>query len=622
MWFNRLFRMGKRRSTGAARNRPSVQLQLETLEDRTLPSSYLTTYLGTLGGDFSRADDVNVSGQVAGTSSTAAGWDHAFLWNAGTMIDLGTLGGAQSSSSAINDLGQVVGSADTPDGIGHAFVLNPEDTNGDGSPDRWFRDSNGDGANDLMTALQLPPGATASVALDINNVGEVVGNAGDAAGRSHAFLWTAAGVRDLGTFGGENAAAIGINDSGQVVGSAQDPAARYRAFVWDGTHGMTDLGSPAGYSEPVAYKISPSGLVTGQASDPATGKVIAFLWTPDQPNGVTGTMTTLAPAGANAIPDSSGASDVNDAGVVIGWSYYYVPPDEWSPNYPNGGYYISRATVWKNGVGEDLGVTDANSINAAGQIAGAQVYEDASGYRVGSSAVLLTPVPDPPPSLSIGNVSIVEGHGGTVSAVFTVSLSAASDQTIMVTFASGDGTAMAGSDYQAASDTLTFAPGETSKTITVLVNGDRLGEPNETFIVLLSNPINATIADGSGQGTIIDDEPRVSINDVSKKEGNGNGNSATTVFTFTVTLSVAYDVPLTLSYATADGTAKTSDGDYVASSGTITFAPGETTKTITVVVKGDKKKEANENFFIDLSDLSGYAVFLDSRGTGTILTDD
>lgn len=72
----------------------------------------------------------------------------------------------------------------------------------------------------------------------------------------------------------------------------------------------------------------------------------------------------------------------------------------------------------------------------------------------------------------------------------------------------------------------------------------------------------------------------------------------------------------------ANGTAKTSDNDYVASSGTITFAPGETTRTITVVVKGDKKKEANENFVVDLSDLSSYAVFLDSRGTGTILNDD
>jgi hypothetical protein len=223
------------------------------------------------------------------------------------------------------------------------------------------------------------------------------------------------------------------------------------------------------------------------------------------------------------------------------------------------------------------------------------------------------------PTLVISDVSMLEGNGGTNTFVFTVSLSAATNQAVSVNYATSDGSATAGSDYQTASGTLTIPAGQTSGTITVLVNGDRLGEPNETFIVLLSNPINATIADGSGQGTIIDDEPRVSINDVSKKEGNGN---STTVFTFTVTLSAAYDVPVTLRYATTDGTAKTSDNDYVASSGTITFAPGETSKTITVVVKGDRKKEANENFFVDLSDLSGYAVFIDSRGTGTILNDD
>lgn len=231
----------------------------------------------------------------------------------------------------------------------------------------------------------------------------------------------------------------------------------------------------------------------------------------------------------------------------------------------------------------------------------------------------LSPPPPTTPNLRLGDVSITEGNTGTASAIFTVTLSTASTDTITVTYTTGDGSASAGSDYQATSGTLTFAPGETSKTITVQVNGDRVGEASETFFVALSNPTNATIADGFGQGTITDDEPRVSINDVTKKEGNSN---STTAFTFTVTLSAAYDVPVTINFATANGTAKTSDNDYVANSGTITFAPGETTKTITVLVKGDRKKEANENFFVDLSDLSGYSVFLDSRGTGTIQNDD
>src|SRR5262249_6333311 len=157
--------------------------------------------------------------------------------------------------------------------------------------------------------------------------------------------------------------------------------------------------------------------------------------------------------------------------------------------------------------------------------------------------------------------------------------------------------ATAGSDYQADSGTLTIPAGQTSGTITVLVNGDRLAESNETFAVNLSSPTNAAIADGQGVGTILDDEPRMSISDVSQKEGNGK---KTTLFTFTVTLSAAYDQAVTVSYRTVDGTATTSDGDYVGKTGTITFAPGETTKTITIEVKGDNKREANETFYLDL----------------------
>ena len=153
----------------------------------------------------------------------------------------------------------------------------------------------------------------------------------------------------------------------------------------------------------------------------------------------------------------------------------------------------------------------------------------------------------------------------------------------------------------------------------MLVNGDRLGEPNETFVVNLSSPTNATIADGQGQGTVVDDEPRISIGDVTKAEGKKN---QTTTFTFTVTLSAAYDQAVTMSYRTVDGTAKTSDKDYVATTGTLTFAPGETTKTITIEVKGDSKREANEYFYLDLFGNSINSLFTKGRGIGTILNDD
>jgi hypothetical protein len=231
-----------------------------------------------------------------------------------------------------------------------------------------------------------------------------------------------------------------------------------------------------------------------------------------------------------------------------------------------------------------------------------------------------SPPPPPPtaPSLSIDDATITEGNAGTIAATFTVTLSAASSEAITVDYATDNETAAAG-DYQAASGTLTFAPDETSKIITVLVNGDRLAEPNESFVVNLSNATNATIADGQGVGTIVDDEPRISISDVSKKEGK---KGQTTLFTFTITLSVPYDQPVTMSFQTVNGTAKTSDNDYVAKTGTLTFAPGQTTKTITIDVKGDSKREGNETFYLDLYGLSSNGLFTKNRGVGTILNDD
>jgi hypothetical protein len=225
---------------------------------------------------------------------------------------------------------------------------------------------------------------------------------------------------------------------------------------------------------------------------------------------------------------------------------------------------------------------------------------------------------DDDPRVSINDVTMKEGNSGLTAFAFTVSLSVAYDVPVTVAYATADGSATAGSDYQAASGTLTIPAGQTSGTITVPVNGDRLPEPNKTFFVNLSNLNYGVIADGQGVGNIVDDEPRISISDVTKREGRKN----TTLFVFTVTLSAAYDQPVTMSFRTLDGTATTGDGDYVAQTGTLTFAPGETTKTITIDVKGDSKQEANETFYLDLFGNSSNSLFTKNFASATILDDD
>ncbi|MBI5761858.1 MAG: pre-peptidase C-terminal domain-containing protein, partial [Planctomycetales bacterium] len=224
------------------------------------------------------------------------------------------------------------------------------------------------------------------------------------------------------------------------------------------------------------------------------------------------------------------------------------------------------------------------------------------------------------PTMSINDVSVTEGNSGTVNATFTVSLTKPSDQTVVVTYATANGTAVSSSDYVAAAPTpITFAPGVTSRTISVMVNGDTTHEATETFFVNLSNPINVTIADLQGVGTIVNDDaaPGISINDVSVAEG----NSGTANATFTVTLDRPSSQTITVQYATANGTATTPlDYNSIAAT-TLTFNPGTTSKTITVYVNGDVITESDETFFVDLTNPT-IATIADSRGVGTIIDND
>ena len=178
--------------------------------------------------------------------------------------------------------------------------------------------------------------------------------------------------------------------------------------------------------------------------------------------------------------------------------------------------------------------------------------------------------PPPVPSLSISDVSVTEGNSGTKNAMFTVSLSAVSSQAVTVNYATADGSAtVAGNDYAAISGPLTFAPGVLTQVVNVPVKGDFNIEPNETFAVNLTNPVNATIADGQGIGTITNDDVpgtlRLSSTSYSVNEGGG-------LATITATRTGGSGGTVGLSYATANGTAA-APGDYTAKSGTLSWGP-------------------------------------------------
>src|SRR5436189_918642 len=174
----------------------------------------------------------------------------------------------------------------------------------------------------------------------------------------------------------------------------------------------------------------------------------------------------------------------------------------------------------------DPGGTVAISFTATATTTGTKTWTTSAFGQTNCSGQAFTITPSgsqpsvivsAPPTIAINDVTVTEGNGGTTNAIFSVTLSAASSQTITVTYATADGTATtAENDYVAASGTVTFAPGVTSQPVTVTVNGDTKFESNETFFVNLSNPTGgATISDGQGQGTIVNDDtaPTLAIDD-------------------------------------------------------------------------------------------------------------
>ncbi len=289
------------------------------------------------------------------------------------------------------------------------------------------------------------------------------------------------------------------------------------------------------------------------------------------------------------------------------WDYYSTGGDfdDWYPVYSATLYVSVLGDVWPEG-------DETFYVNVSSNWLGV------SAWGVGTILNDDGPVPPPPPTISISGVSVLEGNMDTAEAVFDVTLSAASEQPVSVNYSTADGTGtVADGDYQPASGTLNFAPGETQKTITVLVNGDRRGEPDETLFVSLDNPVNATVANWATAGFIQDDEPRISIGDVSLLEG----NTGTRLAEFTVTLSTASDHAVTVDYTTADGSATAADNDYQAASGTVDFVPGEISKTISVVVNGDRRAEPTEGFYVNLSNAAN-ALLADREAIGFIGDDE
>ena len=225
---------------------------------------------------------------------------------------------------------------------------------------------------------------------------------------------------------------------------------------------------------------------------------------------------------------------------------------------------------------------------------------------------------DAAPSLRVNDRTVNEGTASPNTLSFTVSLSKASGKTVTVKYATSDVSAVAGSDYDAVAGSLTFDPGQTSKTVPVKTRPDAVNENSETFDLRLSEPVNATLSDSRGVGRINNDDasPQLRIGDVRLPEG----TNVLSQFAVPVSLSGVSGRNTTVKYSTANGSAR-AGVDYQGVAGTLTIPAGQTVGTITVPVFGDTIHEPTRYFDVRLSSPSGASI-ADSSGRVTIVDDD
>jgi probable HAF family extracellular repeat protein len=456
---------------------------LPAVSDRTpyaqsTPGPYTLIDLGSLGGGDTQAFDLNDSAQVAGYSRTASLQSRAFLWADGQMVNLGVVNADDFRSAAVdlNAFGHAVGTSTLKNGFVRAAL--------------WRNGSI------IGLTPELPPYGGTSFAAAINDHGQIVGAIDEEdSGAYVGILWANGTRTNLGGLGGGSTRPADINNAGQVVGASNVAGGPGHAFLWQ-NGGMINIGKLDGDEDSAAAAINANGVIVGTSGrlDESLGAVYRpFIYE----NGI---MRAIQVQSFEAY-----ATDINDEGAVVGIMRTHGASS--SPYH---------AWIYVNGVltnlnslipsGSGLHLAYANAINNNGEIAG--LAYDAQGTAHGFLLVPGAGEPPPPalPSLTINDVTANEGRNGTTNFTFTVRLSAAVTTTASVNFATANGTAIAGSDYNSASGTLVFNPGETARTVSVGVRGDRTREADETFTVNLSGAQGATIADGQGLGTIRNDD--------------------------------------------------------------------------------------------------------------------
>jgi probable HAF family extracellular repeat protein len=526
-------------------------------------SLYSITDLGTCGGITSSATDVNNKGEVVGACGSS------FLYSNGVWTGIGDHSGGWANG--INDSGDIVGRT--------SFFAETSYECG-----FLYRDG-------VMHRLCSIWGDTSANA--ISNSGQIVGNSIAQTGGMHAFVYNSGEMVDLLTLsGGGNSYAYAINASNQVVGESDSDYPLFNrprhAFLYSNGV-MSDLGNSGIISR--AYGINDSGQVVGGTATSYYNDAVYFAFLLS--NGV---LTNLDLGQLGGFLSSSVAKSINNAGQVVG--YYTTVTNSSATRHP---------FIWdeQNGMVDLNSLIDPNSgwtlidavaINDKGQIAANGYTGDPSRARFAHALLLDSVNTETSITLASSSERIGESAG---QATFSITRNGDTTSSASVTIATADGTAKAGEDYEALNATLEFAAGETSKSVSVNLLNDSLGEPEETFSLSLSNPSGAVLAEPATTAiNILDDDvtdtPALSISAaVSVAENQG---SVVVIVTRSGNVTGASTVQIN----TTNGTA-VAGSDYSATSSTLTFAVGEISKQLLISIVDDAAVEADETFLVTLA---------------------